>query len=490
MKNRDGANLISKISKNSKNYKKMAGNSAMVLEFFSKINFGIIGFFIFLISSVPIFSYYSFMDLKTKGLGGAALSSVYSNPALLVLQNQASVSAEYSDLFYGLDGMRNPVQGYYAPNVNKKSTALLLPSKKYGLGFMHNQLSSPLHNESRDTIFLARNLNDLVMTRFEESINAALSLNFYSIKFYDFPYLQYSDGASTYSFDLFFYSAFSDGIEYALAFKNLGTTDIGLREKERLPREFTFSASKKFTYLKLIFTYEDSLGAPDLSVASEYRIGKLNMYSALNSNYVSCAAGFFVKNRIEFLLGVSYPFLNDFVVQPEISLKYYFSSIGEMSEDKKSKMKEFYNKAYEAYVNKNFEEAIKNWQEVLKIDPSHELSKINIGKSLTGAKKHYFNLATQEYKKGNYEKAIEFWQKVLEIDPSHELSKEKIEKAGKMGQKEKVKAQVDYHYLKGVEYYQVEDFANAEKEFRKVLEIEPDNSPAAGMLEAINKAKE
>ncbi len=41
----------------------------------------------------------------------------------------------------------------------------------------------------------------------------------------------------------------------------------------------------------------------------------------------------------------------------------------------------------------------------------------------------HFNKATELYKQGRYEEAIEQWHEVLKIEPSHELSKQKIQKA-------------------------------------------------------------
>ena len=50
---------------------------------------------------------------------------------------------------------------------------------------------------------------------------------------------------------------------------------------------------------------------------------------------------------------------------------------------------------------------------------------------LEGAKEegYYFNKATQLFQQGKYEEAIKEWQKVLEINPNHQLSKDKIKMA-------------------------------------------------------------
>ncbi|MBU3956630.1 tetratricopeptide repeat protein [bacterium] len=370
------------------------------------------------------------MDLKTKSLAGSLVSSAYSNPALICGEKSPSLYAEYSDLFYGLNKLDNPVQGYYPPDADKMVLAAIFPYKNYGMGVSRNLLTTPIHKESKTSFLLARNLNDLITRRFEESIDVAASFNICSLEFTHFPYENYSNSATTFSWDFFISAKFTDGFEYGLAFKNLGNTDIGFKEKEPLPREFNFSLAKKISNIKLIFSYQDYLQMPDYGLGAEYNIKGLNIMTGINSNYFSAAAQFLLKERIEFSFGVSVPFVGDIAFQPDIAVKYYFSTAGAQV-DKLGEMKIYYNRAYEAYIDKRFEEAIQNWEQVLKLNPEHILAKKNIVKARADSKKYYFNLATYEYKMGNYEKAIDFWQKVLAIYPSHDLSKQKIEKARK-----------------------------------------------------------
>ncbi|MEA2081373.1 MAG: tetratricopeptide repeat protein [Elusimicrobiota bacterium] len=391
------------------------------------------------------------MDLKTKSLAGSLVSSAYSNPALICSEKSPSLYAEYSNLFYGLNKLDNNVPGYYPPDADKMIIAAIFPYKNYGLGLSRNLLTTPIHKESKTSFLLSRNFNDLIIRRFEESINAAVSFNICSLEFSHFPYENYSNSATTFSWDFFISAEFKDGFDYGMSFKNLGNTDIGFKDKEPLPREFNFSAAKKFTNLKLICSYSDCLQMPDYGFAAEYDIKGLKVITGINSNYFSAAAEFSVKERIELSFGVSMPFVGDVAFQPDIAVKYYFSAAG-VREDKQREMKIYYNRAYDAYVDKRFEEAIQNWEQVLKLDPEHILAKKNIVKAVNASKKYYFSLATHEYKMGNYEKAIDFWQKVLAVDPSHDLSKQKIEKARKhleSGEKLLPAVPRDYEKLKG-----------------------------------------
>jgi len=405
------------------------------------------------------------MDLKTKSLGGSVVSSVYSNPALIDLEKKSSVYAEYSNLFYGLNKLESSIPGYYAPCIDKKSAAGIFPHKKYGVGLVHNQLSSPLHGEAKTSLFVSRNLNDLISVRFEESVNVAAAVNLYSIKFKEFPSQDYSNSASAFSFDFFIYAALAGNVEYGFAFKNLGNTDIGFRQKEGLPREFNFSLARKFTYFKLIFSYRDCFDVPDYALAAQYLIGGINLYSAVSSNYISISAGISIRKRLDILLGLSCPYLNDFALQPEIAVRYYFNAAdisGTARQTSRQRMKEFYNRAYEAFVKKDYKEAIENWQEVLTIDPEHKLSVENIKKAKSAYKKYYFKLATQEFKSGNYGKAIEFWQKVLEMDPEHPESEKYIKLA-----KKKI------YFTQGHQLFTRKKYKESLVWFQKVLEIEP-----------------
>jgi len=451
---------------------------------FTRVIFGIIGILWYLITSVPIFAYYSFMDLRTKSLAGSQVSSVYSNPALICDEESPSLYMGYSNLFYGLNALDNDVPGYFPPGADKIDVAAVFPYRNYGIGISHNALATALSKESKTSFLLSRNLNDFIIRKFDESIDVAVSFNMHSMEFTHFPYENYSNAATTFSWDFFMRARFGDGFEYGFAFKNLGKTDIGFKEEDPLPREFNFSAAKNFSKLKLIFSYQDSLQMPDYGLGAEYGIGSLTVMTGINSNYFSVGAAMKVKERLDFLLGISMPFIGDAAFQPDLAVRYYFSKTG-TRDDKAAKMKMYYDKAHEAYVNERFQEAVENWRQVLKIEPSHYLSKKNIIKAVSASKKYYFSMATNEYKQGNYEKAIELWQKVLEIDPGHALSKAKIEKAqemiekgfiptpseelNKQAAKQKLFNQATTEYLKG-------NYEKAIELWQKVLEIDPEHN--------------
>ncbi|MBU2528468.1 tetratricopeptide repeat protein [bacterium] len=104
------------------------------------------------------------------------------------------------------------------------------------------------------------------------------------------------------------------------------------------------------------------------------------------------------------------------------------------------RMKKHFSTATEYYKNKEYEKAVKEWKKVLEIDPAHKLSlaKIALAEAELAEEKEqdklkkmkeHFSKATVYYIKGEYARAIKEWQKVLELDPSHELSRQKIMQA-------------------------------------------------------------
>lgn len=115
--------------------------------------------------------------------------------------------------------------------------------------------------------------------------------------------------------------------------------------------------------------------------------------------------------------------------------------------DSIGEMRRHFSRATDFYKNGDYENAIWEWENVLEIDPHHELSKKKIAKARDRLEEErmknadlsenqkkrqmqiHFLLATEHFKAGDYDDAIREWEEVLKYDPDHQLSKEKIEKA-------------------------------------------------------------
>jgi len=111
---------------------------------------------------------------------------------------------------------------------------------------------------------------------------------------------------------------------------------------------------------------------------------------------------------------------------------------------KKTLMGRYFNRATQLFKAGKYEEAVTQWEEVLKIEPGHKLSRAKIQSAkekITAIQKKvlrpdekkalmgkHFNKATQFYKQGRYFDAISEWEEVLKIDPGHALSRQKIKR--------------------------------------------------------------
>jgi tetratricopeptide (TPR) repeat protein len=387
----------------------------------------LIGIFEILFSSAPLFSYYSFEDIKTECLARSCLSSPYSSPALMCEDEKSSLYGEFSSLFFNLSSPDDSVSGYYKPSVTRKMFSFVRPKSSYASGVSYWSVDSPIHSESRFSVSLARNLNDFLISRFEDRINFSVTSGIYSLKFKDFPSSEYSDKATSFFFDFSVFARFSDNFKYGIEMRNVGPTDIGISRRENLPKEFIFSVSRVFRNFEAILTFRDTYIGSEFGVAGCINLSKAEILFGLDSNRASLGFEISAK-KLKFIAAIVSVFRATNVIQPKIGVRYYLEPI-KPRKSKVEMMKEFYNLAYENYINKNYERAIYYWNEVLKINPNHHLSRKNIEKAKKAYKRHYFNLATQEYRSGNYEDAIKNWEKVLQMDPDHELSKKKIEKA-------------------------------------------------------------
>ncbi|MBU1077432.1 MAG: hypothetical protein KKH98_09080 [Spirochaetes bacterium] len=125
--------------------------------------------------------------------------------------------------------------------------------------------------------------------------------------------------------------------------------------------------------------------------------------------------------------------------------------------------------------------AIENWNYVLKIQPEHTLAKTYLEKAI-GQKdesvKLHNKLGKDFLKKKNYSGAIKEFREVLALDPGNETAEEGVEKASEV-----LRSRIDAFYKKGEALFNENKFINARKEFINILELDP------GYLSAIEYKK-
>lgn len=167
------------------------------------------------------------------------------------------------------------------------------------------------------------------------------------------------------------------------------------------------------------------------------------------------------------------------------------------------------------YNKGKIDEAIKQLKEVLKFNPQHrkaqellakvrdkvdEIKKEEEARKLRETvEKRYFK-GIDYYAEGQFNKAIKEWKEVLKIDPKHAGAKEYLKKArdkiaransrgkGNKGTARSAKEEkIEVYYRQGVNYYLAGEFKEAIRQWEEVLKMEPSHNGARGY---IAKAKE
>jgi len=164
-------------------------------------------------------------------------------------------------------------------------------------------------------------------------------------------------------------------------------------------------------------------------------------------------------------------------------------------------MEKHIGQAYSFYEEGKLTDSLDEWREVLKLDPASirakeyieriegKLSKIEKEKYLERVKEKrkteiakLLGRGDRFYEEEKYLKAIEEWEKILKINPKHNLARENIDRT-----KDKIERLIEVHISRGKEFFNKKDSASAIKEFKVVLNFDPENREAK---EYIEKTKE
>lgn len=167
------------------------------------------------------------------------------------------------------------------------------------------------------------------------------------------------------------------------------------------------------------------------------------------------------------------------------------------------------------YNKGKINEAIKQLEEVIKFNPQHRKAQELLAKvreKVADIKKEerernlretvdkrYFQ-GIDYYAEGQFNKAIKEWQEVLKIDPTHSGAKEYLKKArdkiARVNSREKGgkgkasndrEEKIEVYYRQGINYYLAGEFKAAIGQWGEVLKMDPSHNGATGY---IAKAKE
>lgn len=152
-------------------------------------------------------------------------------------------------------------------------------------------------------------------------------------------------------------------------------------------------------------------------------------------------------------------------------------------------VEEHYQKAQEYYNEGRWAEAINEWNAVSRLRPEDAWVREKI-ESIKKTMDEHFNLGMTHYEQGNYAQAIKEWQRVLEWDAHYYRATENIEKASlKIKEMEAASREriIGEYFEKGLEYYKAGDYLEAVKEWRRTLDIDPQQKEALHHINLVVK---
>ncbi|MFH1957923.1 MAG: type IX secretion system membrane protein PorP/SprF [bacterium] len=459
--------------------------------------------------------------------------SVYYNPAGLAGLTKYEVASSYGKLFWGLTDNSNI-------NVSFLAGAAPVSRLRGVVGIGINQLKlDNLYWEDQYILTYGREINSERFGMF--SIGSSLKILSHKFGRDDYtdnaidetgvshdgvpdPVFEGGRGKTSFAVDFGVIKNYNK-MKMGISLLNINQPSVGLSDKgDRVPFGFKSGFSHKGEKSTLAFEFSRKDGDNILRSGLELSVfEKFDFRCGLeigSRDFANINFGF--GYRIENKFFVDYSFILPAMGVREtygthrVSLNAKFevapSEKVEKVPSKKriEKAEKHYMRGVDFYLEEDLKNAEKEFKKVLEIDPGNQPA-IDMLKEcgvVTKAekpeakvvemseeeretlKKKYFGSATKYYLKENYAKAVEMWEKVLQLDPSHELSRQKIEKAEKMkALKEKAGqgSQVEYHYMRGVDFYLDEDIGNAKKEFKEVIKIDPAHRPTIDMLKECEK---
>jgi len=177
--------------------------------------------------------------------------------------------------------------------------------------------------------------------------------------------------------------------------------------------------------------------------------------------------------------------------------------IKKIDEERKEKLKKHLDRAMEYYEKEEYEKSVSEFKEVLKLEPQHEQSKSMLDKidRIAGKSrmKKFWESGVNYYREGRYAEAIAEFEEILKIDPSHPQSKNFIDRAkkemrraeeekNKKEQEEKNKKEAEKLYTEGLKAYSSGNLVEAIEKLKKAQNLFPESEKIKSAL--INAEKE
>lgn len=154
-----------------------------------------------------------------------------------------------------------------------------------------------------------------------------------------------------------------------------------------------------------------------------------------------------------------------------------------IEEEKKRIEKEIeilYLKAMDLYENHLLEEALLEFEKILKLDSKHilafektkEIKKYisSYDKKTREQIRQHFNFGFKKFKENNWQESLSAFKKVLQIDPNHQNAKKYLEETRKKLLKQKTKIELaNFYYNKGIKNIDDQNWIEAKENFEEAL---------------------
>ncbi len=156
----------------------------------------------------------------------------------------------------------------------------------------------------------------------------------------------------------------------------------------------------------------------------------------------------------------------------------------------KTGIKSYLALAEKYYDQEQYIKALENYREVLKIEPENDDAKDGVEKcmkKLEKKKEELFNQGVKLYENKKYLDAIKKFEEVLKIDPEHVYARKYLKKVKEEYEANKEKIELERYISDGREYFYNRNFVKAREYFKKALELDPENKVAKDFLKKCDK---
>jgi len=472
------------------------------------------------------------------GIGDSA-SSIYYNPAALVRLNRTELLTSYSQLYYGLSDESNLNQSYlaFAYPLGEKRGTIALEWLNYNLPGYYTETTLAAGYASRLT-------SRLVIGLTLKSLLLKYGRNNYTV---NDPVFARTYDASAISAD--FAMLYEPAVSYRLAFvlTDILNPNVGLQSEEKVPMSLKFGFGYSLRQSNLGLDIISRNNVLSFSSGLEYWLWRnsvaLRLGTDIGSGYQNIAFGLgYTYNQILRLdYGMSLPLSGikgtsgshrltiglKFGPQVPVDLPYSKSELeaiineaqgrlarikGAIPEaEETSRLPEkvevspsvsslnieqinsYYNQGLSYYETGNYEKAITQWNEILKIDPSNQQALVSINKAARIIQQQQKNKRDREeanrlavsgefdYSNGDYQAALSKWEKALLLNPNQTGLAQKVKKL-----REEINNKSEELYTKGLGLYYNNKIDEAIAAWKEAIRINPYHEKAS---KALNKAR-